>query len=485
MLTMQQALTPGKPAHAATFQQSLSATVFGNVGVHVLPSSSEPFAMPPAPTYCPTCRVLNIPEPVGDTDEPWNLYPCHLQECTNCYNLALITGCAVYKSTNGYSPDYDGYHVPHHCDDCCTCNNCYNCGNDKDDACTCLECSYCGEYSDTESSYFCHEHTACKSCCECLRDDLKVPGWITRGVPFKDKELPHRKSHDTCYKEVKDLTLTVDPPRQMASFYLLDLPATMPATTPELQAIQAEAKKLQDEIVTLCDPVFQAYSFYAIGGELHYHPNVAKSAKHDSRNEFCATWEAMTQVCDRTTLTKDAVELFFDLDAWDSAFGGRAWGTCAKVLHSRLTDQIDPKTFVDRVFSLQHNGGSFLNKVQWYSHGYTVEHCLMVGNAHAAERTDLALLYQVADPEVTALFERYRSAYRQAHQLANKERRHLCQPPTKLPTFCETITESAIYKTNRREAAAKALGLPAPKKPKSKNSVIPGCLCNTCQAGQF
>jgi hypothetical protein len=88
-------------------------------------------------------------------------------------------------------------------------------------------------------------------------------------------------------------------------------------------------------------------------------------------------------------MIRDCVELFHDYGNWDSGFGGRNWEKIADILLSRETGKLDAKTFVDRVFTLQHNGGSALNKCEWKS--YLA--CEEIGNAHAAEDIDFGVIF--------------------------------------------------------------------------------------------
>ena len=65
-----------------------------------------------------------------------------------------------------------------------------------------------------------------------------------------------------------------------------------------------------------------------------------------------------------TVIMEMATELFTDWD-WDSGYGGKKWGQCAKAYVSRNTKgHIMQKDiiFVDHCFDLQHNNGTVFNK---------------------------------------------------------------------------------------------------------------------------
>jgi hypothetical protein len=53
----------------------------------------------------------------------------------------------------------------------------------------------------------------------------------------------------------------------------------------------------------------------------------------------------------------------FELPGWRGAFGGEAWGSITSVLLAYLERRISDRIFVDRCFSLEHNGGCVFNKI--------------------------------------------------------------------------------------------------------------------------
>lgn len=59
----------------------------------------------------------------------------------------------------------------------------------------------------------------------------------------------------------------------------------------------------------------------------------------------------------------DLVVEVFDNREWSSGYGGKKWGDCAKVLRDYRAGKLSDQSFVDRCWTLQHNGGSLFNKL--------------------------------------------------------------------------------------------------------------------------
>jgi hypothetical protein len=52
----------------------------------------------------------------------------------------------------------------------------------------------------------------------------------------------------------------------------------------------------------------------------------------------------------------------FDMP-WSSGYGGDSWRTCAEVLRDFYAGILSPRLFIDRCWTLEHNGGNVFNKV--------------------------------------------------------------------------------------------------------------------------
>lgn len=419
---------------------------FGESFFTLATKPSEPLELQPASHTCPECLdyskdpdystystlktwpyKLVTPIPKSDPEQGWILYPCHETECALCYN------------------------APHVYNICDICDRCEECCNHP----TCQSC-------ETKVESTCDHDNYCNDCCALYHvddddDDNEsyyghiVPGWIERGItpPACDSDSYRDVLHKVgCFD--------IDPVTEMATFYLLDYIYATSFTTPELADFAKQAQALQAQQVLKLDAAFREYLFMAIGGELRHHSAVQLTSSTNSRSKSWGAWLKMSEECGRPQLLEDAIELF-QTDAWPSSgYGGEAWANVARILQMRESNKLDARTFVDRVFSLQHNSGSVLDKVYWAADdngkpgtapnpmAWYAEGCKFVGNAHAARQTDLTLLLTLATPEVARL-------YRQRHLQANKALRHT-GAPLQLQTRPYILPEEDKYRYNGRRS---------------------------------
>lgn len=339
------------------------------------------------------------PEPLSDPEQGWITYPCHEFECAHCYNVvAKDTGCRS-------------------CEDCCSCDKCSYCStcaestcdycSSCEDCCGCYYCSagghhfspdnYCSSCDNCEAHCSCEDRYTC-SCCS--SSSYEKPGWKQRGWTVERN------------MSVKDVLKTLgikefDPVQAMADFYLCDyVMAVIPSQVTRNNAgwrdaalLRSDAKTIQDSIVRAADDLFRVYVLAACAGEARHHQNVSG----DERSEFWNKHLAFADKYGPIPMLEDYVSLFGD-GSWSSGYGGSAWRSCAKTALARETGKLDAKTFVDRVFALQHNSGSLLNKTRWAmfnSRGWTPDNMQAVGEAHHS--TDFCTLLSMASPDVAGL----------------------------------------------------------------------------------
>lgn len=392
--------------------------------IQIIPTTGEPFAMGAAPEKCSHCGNLTVPVPLSDPDYGWYL-PCCYIECSHC-NSAPIWN--------------------EHCAECDKCESC----------CYCTTCDYCGskyhrsaECSDNPNNY--EDDCDCEECSPSRRARYGTftPGWVTRGdVPadFYDADGNPRDTGKAALTAMG--ARDIDPVESMASYYLLEFMATQSLDTSaakgsELSEIIREAKAEFTALVNKLDPIFQTYAFCAIGGELRHGYDTRGSDIPGSRGSAWDYWHLLGMNNDMRQLTADALEAF-QKDSWTSGYGGSAWATCTDVLLGRLDGRYSPALFCDRMFSIQHNGGSFLNKYTWktsetlQSLYRNVEYCQEIGNAHAATQTDWRFLMGFASSRVRSLFSEFWTE-------RNKYLRTVCLPMEILPdsprwsSVCQTI----------------------------------------------
>src|ERR1700746_676910 len=243
--------------------------------------------------------------------------------------------------------------------------------------CECPECRDCGEK--TQYCSCSSGHTGYQF------GSTKVAPWANREDNPIDWDLPTIADcdHDS-----------IDPVQSVADFYLLDAIknavrfSEVEGASDALSMAQAELIRSdsmlsgltyragQDyrRLVERLAPQFLAYAISAVGGD---------STPPPSRDK---AWDKFVKV-----VQKKGPEVLFDADTLfrefgGGSYGGEKWGNAAKVVGKYLDGSMPDWLFVDRVFTLQHNGGCFLNKVNWRKSNrrkWGLSHMLSVLNAHA------------------------------------------------------------------------------------------------------
>lgn len=236
-----------------------------------------------------------------------------------------------------------------------------------------------------------------------------LPGWEVRGLKV---EVKAPSSDWTLYW---DIDLSVDLCTAMADFYLLQY-MTMNhlggkeniqgLQSEQLERLTQEAKGILDKLVERLDPIFCQYMDMAIGGELRHHRAIRSEMRFGSSQREAA-WGGWKQVRDQVGPQALLDAAILAEEVTEGGYLGKAWAAPARILHARLTGRIPPVIFVDRAFSLEHNGGSLFNKVEWgvsnrmnWGNSWIKE---MLGPAHSATRTIWGPLLLVASPETQRL----------------------------------------------------------------------------------
>lgn len=317
--------------------------------------------------------------------------------CSTCYRHSDQCECCISC----------GYHPCECCENCLSapgwCECCSYCGAQE---CECEQCEDCGN-----TEHYC----SCGSGGGLYGSTKKAP-WETREDSPIDVTLPSMS--DCKYKQI-------DPIQAAANFYLLDAikssvrmaqvtgaddrwsaaSQTLKSSDSMLAAVTVSGERSYRALVEYLAPNFLAYSLSAVGGELRYHKAIGGKVLSSSRSD---AWDQFVQVVQ----TKGA-DVLFEADTLFQEFGGGAyggpkWGTASKIVGQFVKGSMPAWLFVDRVFTLQHNGGCFLNKVSWArrnGRGWNLDKMLSLLNAHAGEVTDWATLLDCATPEVRQMFE--------------------------------------------------------------------------------
>ncbi len=119
------------------------------------------------------------------------------------------------------------------------------------------------------------------------------------------------------------------------------------------------AKSMKDDLVAKLTPVFENYGKVAIPGELGYDVGWKEFAGSNNKKAFQA-------IIDTVGIERayEYASMYFGT-TWSGAYGGQAWKNCSDVYFHFYKGWYSAEQFVDRVFALEHNGGTFLSKVGW------------------------------------------------------------------------------------------------------------------------
>lgn len=423
---------PGQETGADILPMSLQLSVFGDA-VHVIPSTGVVYEMPAESHFCEQCCETVRPVPLSTPSYGWIPFPCHQTECGACFGYEDIC------------PNCEN------CPSCCHCEQCGYCGEATDDelcscctycssCCQCSDCAYCGTkwpYGEMEFGDDCDHCVSCECSCETDAQECwseRVAGWNVRKWSVR---TDYTENVETTWYE--DFGQRIDPVLGMADFYLSEYVSAALTTrirTTKTQPchnglraarqLAQDAATLQSHLVNKLDEAFREYAFLAIGGEVRHHP--ASEMPSAGRSNTWAWWRAMGDKYGRAQLIEDAIVLFDDY-GWSAGYGGEKWAEAARILLARENGTLDARTFVDRCFTLQHNGGSFLDKLRWaqdgtlartedaygyrdwpaedggytYARYYSLRDMLDIGNAHASDIPNLPVLLKYATPDARSL----------------------------------------------------------------------------------
>ncbi len=78
-----------------------------------------------------------------------------------------------------------------------------------------------------------------------------------------------------------------------------------------------------------------------------------------------SAWEFWLQETrgNEATMLRHAARVFRDESLWNGGYGGEGWGMIAQVAADYYAGKISPLLFVDRCWTLEHNGGNVFNKL--------------------------------------------------------------------------------------------------------------------------
>lgn len=335
-------------------------------------------------------------------------------------------------------------------EDCChLCDNCGEAFSYESDAEEC--CSYsCPECGDSFSNE--HDSLNCCGCtCGCEDEDednstgsmgdSDTAPWVDRGHDFSSTENTDDQDEAIAQWGLKGRPA---PTSSAANYYLLEIVTNdlYQATgeranfvTPEvifnmMHMFGMDSDDLHGHIadmhisafedlmlnasiefvrqIELLDPIFLNYCQMAIGGELRHHKAVG-GVVIDPPSRRSASWIAWKDAVEAVgpDIFTDAALLFREFTG--GSYGGEKWAIPCEIVNMRMTGQLGPtpfmnrKLFIDRVWTLEHNGGCFLNKINW-PNGLNLQPVL---DAHASNPENIMFLYSQASKYVQGIFMAY------------------------------------------------------------------------------
>jgi hypothetical protein len=187
----------------------------------------------------------------------------------------------------------------------------------------------------------------------------------------------------------------------------------------KLTKLSEKADTAMHILVDELDKSFREYVHLACGGELRHHKAFGKTLKGYRKGAWTRWYYIFEQHGVDALL--QMVDLFMEFTP-GSSYGGERWANAAKILYQREVGELGPtefinkQLFVDRVFTLEHNGGCFLNKLEWanfraerdddycYSFHTMKDYVL---NAHAANPVDIDMLFGHASEPVQNMVKEY------------------------------------------------------------------------------
>jgi hypothetical protein len=328
----------------------------------------------------------------------------------------------------------------------------------------CLCCGSCGEYP-CACCYTCG-HVECECCgncenypcsCESGMGTTQVSPWSvdpkliakythepwdsiwnvenTRTDPLQDAAtfyLLEGMAHHAIFPGLK-ITKRIFPTRESDDLFFASVDATkaerkeitrvrdqammrrcMENSEYYMQFLARDAEERLSKHVDRVDKTLVNYMQMACAGEIRHHVAMrSNNVLNSERDVAWSEWKAIFDTVGPKALL-DMASLFREFE--DCSYGGEAWAVPAEILYSRLVGELGPdefsnkKMFIDRIWTLEHNGGCFLDKVTWArknSPHWGLSKMKVVLDAHAAEVPDYATLYRCAPSEVQELFSDY------------------------------------------------------------------------------
>lgn len=149
----------------------------------------------------------------------------------------------------------------------------------------------------------------------------------------------------------------------------------------------------QDNLIDVMAEHLEKYAFAAIGGEVRYHRLIGGKFLPLHRKSAWAGWLTLAETHDRSLMLRCAETLFYDFSSGN--YGGPKWAAAAEHLRKYIDGEYTAREWVDRCVNLEHNTGSFLNKISWGGAGLSGLKGVLYN--HSAKEPDFDRFVQGAD----------------------------------------------------------------------------------------
>jgi hypothetical protein len=252
------------------------------------------------------------------------------------------------------------------------------------------------------------------------------PPWMSSPTASQKTK---RLSENAFFKSI-GLNVKRDLARDCADFYLLEM-AVAQGNYFAIDRLARHEAQLAKELSTYLD--------IAVGGEVRHATHMSRATGLPLPEEMEAYWNVASkneksekgrfecwQVWYRlrrrdwngtSIWLLHAAELFVHEKWHQGSVGGKGWSDAARVVHDYLYGmgrdkrKMKARTFVDRCWTIQHNGGAIFDKA--YRNSTMLDRLMKVLNRQ--EQEDYNYLKRVASPEIRQLWDDHKQNMRQEH----------------------------------------------------------------------
>ncbi len=135
-----------------------------------------------------------------------------------------------------------------------------------------------------------------------------------------------------------------------------------------------DIRKIHGESTDDLENLFLAYFPVAVVSELQNKNHIKDSEKKvvkisgdfvektSEDGDALKSAKEKAPTCEKAIFFFESAVIVFGKIKWNSGFGGKQWEQIAKTALMRLKGEIDPVTFIDTAFNIQHHNGHIFDK---------------------------------------------------------------------------------------------------------------------------